>query len=147
METGMADELDRRLIHALQLDARAPFSRIAEVLGASDQTVARRYRRLRSADLLRVVAVPPANLYGHGRWMLRLRCVPGAANAIASAPARRPDTAWVQFFWNVCPAMDVWWTSPPTRCCTPCMAHPDAFGCSTPSLRRRQADSARDPTR
>lgn len=92
----MADELDRRLIHALQLDARAPFSRIAEILGVSDQTVARRYRRLRSADLLRVVAVPPANFYGHGRWMLRLRCVPGAADAIASALARRPDTAWVQ---------------------------------------------------
>ncbi|SPL94666.1 Putative transcriptional regulatory protein [[Actinomadura] parvosata subsp. kistnae] len=92
----MADKLDRRLIHALQLDARAPFSRIAEVLGVSDQTVARRYRRLRTADLLRVVAVPPANFHGHGRWMLRLRCVPGAADAIASALARRPDTAWVQ---------------------------------------------------
>ncbi|MFI6539985.1 Lrp/AsnC family transcriptional regulator [Nonomuraea sp. NPDC050547] len=96
MGTDIADELDRRLIHALQLDARAPFSRIAEVLGVSDQTVARRYRRLRSADLLRVVAVPAANFYGHGRWMLRLRCVPGAADAIASALARRPDTAWVQ---------------------------------------------------
>ncbi|MFC5183168.1 Lrp/AsnC family transcriptional regulator [Actinomadura harenae] len=91
-----SDDLDRQLIHALQLDARAPFSRIAEVLGVSDQTVARRYRRLRSADLLRVVAVPPAGYLAHGRWILRLRCAPGAALPVAEALARRPDTAWVQ---------------------------------------------------
>ncbi|MEV5322939.1 MULTISPECIES: AsnC family protein [unclassified Nonomuraea] len=66
MGIDTADELDRRLIHALQLDARAPFSRIAEVLGVSDQTVARRYRRLRSAGLLRVVAVPPPDSTGTG---------------------------------------------------------------------------------
>ncbi|WP_211245932.1 Lrp/AsnC family transcriptional regulator [Actinomadura oligospora] len=90
------DELDRQLIHALQLDGRAPFSRIAEILDVSDQTVARRYRRLRSADLLRVVAVPPAGYLAHGRWVLRLRCAPGAALSVAEALARRDDTAWVQ---------------------------------------------------
>ncbi|MYR89980.1 AsnC family transcriptional regulator, partial [Streptomyces sp. SID685] len=42
------DELDRRLVHALQIDGRAPFSTIAEALGVSDRTVARRYARLRS---------------------------------------------------------------------------------------------------
>ncbi|MGP4015005.1 Lrp/AsnC family transcriptional regulator [Saccharopolyspora sp. 5N708] len=100
METDIADELDRQLIHALQLDGRAPFSRLAEALGVSDQTVARRYRRLRSADRVRVVAAPPANHYGHGRWMLRLRCAPGAAPTVATALARRPDTAWVQIVSN-----------------------------------------------
>ncbi|MEV4255675.1 Lrp/AsnC family transcriptional regulator [Spirillospora sp. NPDC049652] len=90
------DDLDRQLVHALQLDGRAPFNRIAEVLDVSDQTVARRYRRLRSADLLRVVAVPPAGYLAHGRWMLRLRCAPGAALPVAEALARRTDTAWVQ---------------------------------------------------
>lgn len=42
------DPLDLKLLHALQIDGRAPFSRIAEVLGVSDQTVARRFRRLRT---------------------------------------------------------------------------------------------------
>ncbi|QKG22001.1 Lrp/AsnC family transcriptional regulator [Actinomadura verrucosospora] len=96
MEILEADDLDRRLIHALQLDGRASFSRIAEVLGVSDQTVARRYRRLRTRDLLRIVGVPPANYVAHGRWMLRLRCAPGAAQNIGAVLAQRPDTAWVQ---------------------------------------------------
>ena len=45
---GTLDALDLKLLHALQIDGRAPFSRIAEVLGVSDQTVARRFRRLRT---------------------------------------------------------------------------------------------------
>lgn len=35
------DELDRGLLHAVHLDARAPFRRLGEALGVSDQTVAR----------------------------------------------------------------------------------------------------------
>ncbi|MGW1789194.1 Lrp/AsnC family transcriptional regulator [Streptomyces tubercidicus] len=46
------DGLDHGLIHALQLDGRAPFSRIAAVLGISDQTVARRYTRRRTHGAL-----------------------------------------------------------------------------------------------
>lgn len=49
----MLDDLDRALIHALHLDGRAPFSRIAGVLGVSAQTVARRYLRLRTEAGLR----------------------------------------------------------------------------------------------
>ncbi|MFB4300765.1 Lrp/AsnC family transcriptional regulator [Actinomadura sp. NTSP31] len=96
MEILEADDLDRQLIHALQLDGRASFSRIAEVLGVSDQTIARRYRRLRTRDLLRIVGVPSADSAAHGRWLLRLRCAPGAARDVAAVLARRPDTAWVQ---------------------------------------------------
>ncbi|WP_157420505.1 Lrp/AsnC family transcriptional regulator, partial [Actinomadura kijaniata] len=44
----MLDEIDRGLVHALHLDGRASFGRIAEVLGVSTQTVTRRYRRLRA---------------------------------------------------------------------------------------------------
>ncbi|MDP9868901.1 MULTISPECIES: Lrp/AsnC family transcriptional regulator [Streptosporangium] len=94
--SAVADDLDRKLIHALQLDGRAPFSRIADVFGVSDQTIARRYRRLRSQGVLRIVGVPPANYVAHGRWLLRLRCAPGAAQSVAATLARRPDTAWVQ---------------------------------------------------
>src|SRR5580704_2514276 len=87
------DDLDRQLTQCLGVDGRASFAAIAEVLGVSDQTVARRYRRLRSAGALRVVGLSPKT---GASWFLRLRCVPGSGEAIAAALAQRSDTAWVQ---------------------------------------------------
>ncbi len=95
MNSDLLDDLDRRLAHALQLDGRASFSTIAEVLGVSDQTIARRYRKLRSSGVLRVVGVPEAAPLGQVHWLVRLRCVPDAAAPIATALARRADTQWV----------------------------------------------------
>ncbi|MET8686825.1 Lrp/AsnC family transcriptional regulator [Streptomyces sp. NPDC004732] len=95
MESEVFDELDLKLLHALEVDGRAPFSRIAGVLGVSDQTVARRFRRLRAEAGLRIVGVRDTRRLGHDEWMLRLRCAPDGAEAIATALARRPDTAWV----------------------------------------------------
>jgi DNA-binding Lrp family transcriptional regulator len=89
------DDLDRRIAHALQIDGRAPFSRIGEVLGASDRTVARRYRRLRTTGALRVIGLPHAAAVGHVDWLVRLRCTPDGALPIATALARRADTSWV----------------------------------------------------
>ncbi|KUJ64385.1 hypothetical protein ACZ90_57480 [Streptomyces albus subsp. albus] len=92
----MTDELDQWIVQALQLDSRASYSRIGEVLGVSPQTVARRYRRLRGDRVLRVVGKPYINLIGHAAWMLRIVCGPDATERIASALAARPDTNWVQ---------------------------------------------------
>ncbi|MFD1537209.1 Lrp/AsnC family transcriptional regulator [Nonomuraea guangzhouensis] len=95
MESGTLDRLDRCLAHALQIDGRAPFSKIGEVLGVSENTIARRYRRLRSAGILRVVGVVDGFRLDYVSWAIRLRCTPDAASAVASALARRTDTAWV----------------------------------------------------
>ncbi|MFD0272685.1 Lrp/AsnC family transcriptional regulator [Kitasatospora sp. NPDC127111] len=95
METVTLDALDRALLHALHVDGRAPFRRIAEVLGVSDQTVARRYHRLRADGLVRVVGRTRARMLGEVDWLTRVRCVPDAAAAIAEALARRPETSWV----------------------------------------------------
>jgi len=89
------DELDRGIVHALHIDGRAPFSRIAQVLGVSDQTVARRYRRLCSAGSLRVVGVPDARRLGWVEWFVRVQVMPDAAVPVADALARRKDTSWV----------------------------------------------------
>ncbi len=79
MRSFNLDFLDRQIIHALIIDSRAPFSRIAVVVGASEQTVARRYRRR----------------LGQSDWVFRLQCVPDAAAAVAAALAHRADTSWV----------------------------------------------------
>ncbi|MGW7485546.1 Lrp/AsnC family transcriptional regulator [Streptomyces sp. NPDC054786] len=89
------DALDRRLVHALQLDGRAPFSRIAAVLGVSDQTVARRYTRHRTTGALKVLGLADAQALGEITWMVRVQCTPDAAVSVAEALARRSDTSWV----------------------------------------------------
>jgi DNA-binding Lrp family transcriptional regulator len=96
VESITIDDVDRQLAQCLGIDGRASFSAIAEVLGVSDQTVARRYRRLRSAGVLRVVGLSYPESLGNPGWFLRLRCVPGSGLAIAEALARRPDTTWIQ---------------------------------------------------
>ena len=95
VDTLTLDDVDRQLTQCLGVDGRASFAAIAEVLRVSDQTVARRYRRLRSAGALRVVGLRSLKA-GTASWFLRLRCVPGSGEAIAAALARRADTAWVQ---------------------------------------------------
>jgi DNA-binding Lrp family transcriptional regulator len=89
------DALDVQLVYALQLDGRASFSLIGEVLGVSDQTIARRYHRLRSAGQLRVRGLVEPDLIGLTSWLIRVQCTPNAAAAVAEALARRPDTAWI----------------------------------------------------
>jgi DNA-binding Lrp family transcriptional regulator len=89
------DDLDRALLHALQVDGRAPFRRIGEVLGVSDQTVARRYARLRSVQAVRIIGFSDPGVVGDDQWMIRARCAPDAAPEIADALARRPDTSWI----------------------------------------------------
>lgn len=89
------DELDHRVVHALQLDGRAPFRRIGEVLGVSDQTVARRYGRLLSSGMLRVVGLTDPHRIGVTPWFVRVRCTPDAAASVSEALARRTDTRWV----------------------------------------------------
>src|SRR5882762_7718047 len=89
------DLLDRQLAQALMIDGRASFSRLAEVLGVTDQTVTRRYRRMRSDGLLRVIGLPLGNRVGLYQSNVRVQCVPGAAGAIADALARRPHIGCV----------------------------------------------------
>ncbi|GAA2147964.1 Lrp/AsnC family transcriptional regulator [Actinomadura napierensis] len=92
----MLDDLDRAIIHALNIDGRAPFSRIAEVCGVSTQTVARRYRRLRTEAGLRVVGVLNRDTGPETQWTVRLTCTPAVTQTLARSLAARPDTSWVK---------------------------------------------------
>ncbi|WP_432013660.1 Lrp/AsnC family transcriptional regulator [Streptomyces cucumeris] len=92
----MLDDVDRGLLHALHLDGRAPFTRIAAVLGVSTQTAARRYQRLRTRAGLRVVGLPDPHRAGQTQWLVRLAATPATAQPLARALARRADTSWVR---------------------------------------------------
>ncbi|MFC9502787.1 Lrp/AsnC family transcriptional regulator [Streptomyces sp. NPDC057002] len=95
MDFPTLDPLDLQVLQALQLDGRAPFSRIASVLGVSDQTVARRYRRLHTGFNVRVLGMTDENRLGRQSWLVRLHCSPDVAEQIADALAKRPDTLYV----------------------------------------------------
>jgi len=95
-ETIKLDRLDRQLLHALRFDGRASFRVLAGLLGASEQTIARRYRRLREEGIVRVLVWPAAA--GGQYWIVRLQVVPGGATKLARALARREDVGWLFIF-------------------------------------------------
>jgi DNA-binding Lrp family transcriptional regulator len=95
-EVVKLDRLDRQLLHGLQYDGRASFRVLADLLGASEQTIARRYRRLREEGVVCVVVLSaPA---GGQYWIVRMQVVPGGANKLAQALARRSDVGWLSIF-------------------------------------------------
>lgn len=89
-----ADRLDRQIIHGLLVDPRASFALLAAVLGSSEQTVARRYRRLKERGVIRVRGLVPPEDPMHA-WLVRVEVRPGAATAVAGALAARADVSWV----------------------------------------------------
>jgi DNA-binding Lrp family transcriptional regulator len=94
-ETPVLDGVDRQLLHALGVNARASFRLIAEVLGVSEQTAARRYRRLRDAGVVRVLMLPTPDPADRGQ-LVRLEVQPQAVRAVAAVLARRPDVSWLR---------------------------------------------------
>jgi hypothetical protein len=82
------------LIHALLVSPRASFSRLGVVLGSSEQTVSRRYRRLVEGRVIRVRGLrgPVGAIQD---WMVRARVRAGSAGAVAGALAAREDVSWV----------------------------------------------------
>ncbi|MFI6542013.1 Lrp/AsnC family transcriptional regulator [Streptomyces prunicolor] len=52
------DELDRGVVHALQIHPRAPWTLVGDVLGVNPVTAARRWQRLEEAGLAWVTAYP-----------------------------------------------------------------------------------------
>jgi DNA-binding Lrp family transcriptional regulator len=91
----MLDPVDWQIIHILTVEPRASFRTVADVAGISDQTAARRYRRLSETAGLRVLGVVDGSRLGWVNWFVRLQTTPGSADSIAEALARRPDTRWV----------------------------------------------------
>jgi len=98
VKTSQLDEVDRQLLHALMVAPRASFRQFASVLEVSDQTIARRYRRLAETVGLRVFGLIDGQRAGWVDWMVRLQAAPGSAQRIADTLAQRPDTRWVRLY-------------------------------------------------
>ncbi|MFE0654124.1 Lrp/AsnC family transcriptional regulator [Streptomyces sp. NPDC059534] len=98
MHTGesVLGEADRSLIHALQIAPRASWTHLSAVLGASPDTLARRWEHL-NTDGYAWNSLLTARL-GHDATLhawVELECVPGDAEAIALQVAGDPCTLGV----------------------------------------------------
>lgn len=90
---SMIDPLDAQILHALQLSPRISFRGIAAVLEVSEQTVARRYHKLRRDGVVRVVGLVNPGIYGDAQWVARIHAKPERIPHLANALIRRPDVA------------------------------------------------------
>ena len=88
------DELDRRVIEALQENGRESFRRIATRLGVSEATVRSRYARLVSEGILQVVGVTNPLGLGFDQALVGLK-TSGPPGDVADELARWPEVDYV----------------------------------------------------
>ena len=87
------DEIDRQIIEKLAANGRMPFSRIANALKVSTDTVVRRYERLKqNGDLRVVIQINPTKIgyYAFARFSIAFISQDSLANTI-EALAKIPD--------------------------------------------------------
>ncbi|MFC4501137.1 MULTISPECIES: Lrp/AsnC family transcriptional regulator [Streptomyces] len=88
------DELDRAVVHALQIRPRAPWKLVGEVLGVNPVTAARRWHRLTEAGLAWVTAYPRlTNSRIVVTAVVEVDTEPGVADDVARALAASPEVS------------------------------------------------------
>jgi DNA-binding Lrp family transcriptional regulator len=90
------DEMDARVVAAVQRDPRASYAQLAAMIGASETTVQRRLQRLRSSGAIVVIGVVDAQMCGLGDpALVYLSTEPRATLRVAHTLAARPDVRFV----------------------------------------------------
>ena len=88
------DDLDRRILQALQADGRVPFTQIARQAGVSETTIRTRYQRLIQQGILRVAGiVDPYALEFEAIALVTILVEPGMADTIARSLAVLPEVS------------------------------------------------------
>src|SRR5437764_13720887 len=88
------DEVDRRIIEALQGNGRESFRSIAAQVGVSEATVRARYGRLTAEGILQVVAVTNPIGLGFEQALVGVR-TSGPPSAVADEISRWPEADYV----------------------------------------------------
>lgn len=90
------DDLDRKILAALHVNGRASWTDIAQLIGTSTTTVARRAQHLFGAGLARVAVLPHLEHEGPVHvFLVRLTCAPGSQLRVAGLLAANPDIRYV----------------------------------------------------
>lgn len=90
------DDLDRRIVSALQLDGRASWTAVAKSCDTSVPTVARRAQQLIADGIIRVAVMPEVGADGPSEsFMLRIGCRPGQQLAVLERLADLDDVRFL----------------------------------------------------
>jgi Lrp/AsnC family transcriptional regulator, regulator for asnA, asnC and gidA len=90
------DEIDSRIVAALQAEGRRPYSRIAADLGVSESVVRYRVQRLEKEGMLQIVGIADPLRLGFDRMaLIGLRVRPGTLKDVCEAAAALPETSYV----------------------------------------------------
>lgn len=88
------DEVDLRIVNALQIQPRAPWNLVGEIAGVSAATAARRWALLEHAGIAWVTSTPPATPTT-AFAVIEVSCTHGFTLQVAAQLSADPDTATV----------------------------------------------------
>jgi Lrp/AsnC family transcriptional regulator for asnA, asnC and gidA len=90
------DEVDRRIIEALQVEGRRPYKRIAAEIGVSEGAVRYRVQRLEDAGILQVVGIAdPLRIGFNTMALVGVRVRPGTMEHVCRELAALPQASYV----------------------------------------------------
>ena len=94
-DSAELDEVDLALVNALQLQPRAPWALVGDVLGINPVTAARRWARLESEGLAWISAYPPITPH-QANAFVEIACEPGQGLSVAGENGRELNwtAAW-----------------------------------------------------
>lgn len=87
---------DRAVLAELEVDPVAPWAVLAERVGVSERTVARRYEALRGRGLVRVVGRTLPTFGDQVAWLMRARVAPASAVTLGVTLTGHSRTRWVR---------------------------------------------------
>jgi Lrp/AsnC family transcriptional regulator, regulator for asnA, asnC and gidA len=90
------DDVDRRIIGALQAEGRRSYRQIASELGVSESMVRYRVGRLEQSGVLQIVGIADPLRLGFDRMaLIALKVKPGSVHEVCEAVTAFPETSYV----------------------------------------------------
>lgn len=89
------DDTDKAILRALQIDGRAPYSKLGPAVGLSQAAARQRVQRLIDRGVMQVVAVTDPAMLGFAVQAMVALCTTGDVRAAATALEHLPEVEYV----------------------------------------------------
>ena len=95
VDQALLDEVNKKIIEALQHDGRMSYAALAKVVGLSEAAVRQRMQRMLDGDVMQIVAVTDPLRLGFARQVMIGLRVQGDLRPVADALASLPEVDYV----------------------------------------------------